>query len=235
MTTARPERSRIRRLASHPLTHLVAAFVVLAMVQTFVIRLYQVPSASMEPTFEVGDRILTSRVAYVGTSPATGDIVVFHKPDTWDTPPERGTLRSIVGWAGDLIGIGPSNHEALTKRVVASGGQTVSCCDDAGRVIVDGSALDEPYVIDDFPFVPAEIDCSSEPASLRCFPAVTLRDDELFVLGDNRSNSSDSATACRTNGVAEACARLVPSSAVVGKVVAIAWPVSRWGTLPGAS
>jgi signal peptidase I len=110
--------------------------------RAFVAQAYYIPSESMQPTLEVGDRIFVNRLVYRFWNPARGEVIVF------DHPREHGT--------------------SLIKRVVAVAGDRVEGRD--GRVWVNGVAGGE----------------SSE------FPAVQVPQDNLFVMGDNRGNSSDS-------------------------------------------
>lgn len=229
-TDARPARppakARWRRIARSPWSHLVAAIIVLALVQSFVVKLYQVPSESMEPTLTAGDRILINRLAYLGSSPGIGDVIVFNRPDSWGENEPRDALRTVVGWVGDLVGFGPSNHEALVKRVIGVPGSHVECCDDQGRVTVDDAPLDEPYVHSDLAFEAGALDCDTVPASPRCFGPVVVPDDSYLVLGDNRARSSDSVAQCRGSDEDD-CARYVPASQVVGKVLTVLFPFDR--------
>lgn len=87
--------------------------------------------------------------------------------------------------AGDVVVVNDYNAEepmndTLVKRIVAVGGQTVDVDFYSGTVYVDGEALDEPYIKE--PTFTAE---GTE------FP-LTLAEDEVFVMGDNRNHSSDS-------------------------------------------
>lgn len=213
------------------LINVIVAFVTLALIQTFVVRLYYVPSGSMEPTLEIGDRILVSKVAYVGVDPAPGDIVVFRPSSAWET--QRGTesnalVRTLKRLSG-LVGIGPTDDRTLVKRVIAGPGQTVECCGQNGELIVDGTAIDELYVARDFPFISGELDCESTPRSKRCVEPFRVPEEEYVVLGDNRKASSDSLTACRGAPELEACVRLVRRSDIVGKVWIIVHPMNRIG------
>ncbi|WP_282856059.1 signal peptidase I [Pseudoclavibacter helvolus] len=230
----RAPRSRLRRVTSHPLFHLVAAFAVLALVQAFFVKVYAIPSASMDDTLAVGDRILVNRLAYLGDSePATGDLVVFAASDTWDEAPPQppsAPLRFAARVVGEVFGIGQGFSHILVKRVIATGGQSMAVDPATGGIVVDGVALDESAYVDlDFEFVPGTLDCSTSPASLRCFDEFTVPEGQIVVLGDNRTNSSDSLAACRGGGVDASCLRTVRDDDVVGEVFSIVWPLPRFG------
>lgn len=206
---------------------------VIALVQGLFVKVYQVPSASMEQTLQVGDRLLVNRLAYTDHGPAVGDVVVFERPEGWsEAAPERSPLRTMVGWFGDIFGFGPSNSDALVKRVVGGGGQTISCCDAEGHLLRDGQPVDEPFLGSDLPFVPGATDCTTTPRSPRCFPAIAVPQGYYLMLGDNRANSSDGISHCRgaDPDVAPGCARLVPRDHIVGEVFYVILPFSRWGT-----
>ncbi|MFF8187444.1 signal peptidase I [Microbacterium sp. NPDC016588] len=226
-STPSPSHSRLRRIRRSPLTHLALAFVVLALVQLFLVKPFQVPSESMSPTLETGDRVVASRVDYALSAPGEGDVAVFSRPDTWEAKNNPSPLRVAVGWVGDLVGFGPSNLDALVKRIIGEPGTTVQCCTAEGTVTVNGFPLDEGYIVDDLPFSAGELDCSTVPASTRCFGPIVVPDGQYLVLGDNRANSADSVIACRGAPAATSCARFVPRDRIVGKVFAIVWPLDR--------
>ena len=217
--------------------NMLMALVAISLVQGFLVKAYRIPSGSMEPTLQGsadgGDRILVNRLAYTGSGPRTGDIVVFTRPESWQAEsavPRSGGIAGLARSFGDVTGIGPSNEQFLVKRVVASGGQTISCCGDDGKLRIDGQPLDEPYIFEDLPFEAGSLDCQTSPRSLRCIPSFTVPEGELVVLGDHRSNSVDSAIACRTPAdVAGDCVRTIPASAVVGQVAGRFWPLTRVG------
>lgn len=221
------------------LLNMLMALVAIALVQGFLVKAYRIPSGSMEPTLQGsatgGDRILVNRLAYAGSGPRSGDIVVFTRPDSWtgeNPQPGGGGIAGLARSFGDVTGIGPSNERFLVKRVIATGGQTISCCGDDGKVRVDGQPLDEPYIFEDLPFEAGSLDCISDPKSLRCIPSFTVPDGELVVLGDHRSNSVDSVIACRSStGTADDCVRTIRASAVVGQVAARFWPLDRAGAV----
>lgn len=224
------------------LVNMLAALIAVSLAQAFLVKVYRVPSASMEQTLQAtdggGDRMLVNRTAYLGSGPSRGDVVVFSRPDAWasETPTgSSGGLRATVRAFGDITGIGASNEQYLVKRVVAIEGDVVSCCSTEGKLLVNGEPVDEPYIFEDLPYMPGQLDCDSEPRSLRCFPEYTVPTGQLLVLGDHRSQSSDSVFLCRTPGavapIAEDCVRSVPSSRVVGNVFLRVWPLNRIGTL----
>ncbi len=220
------------------MSHLFAAVLLVALVQGFLVKLYMVPSGSMEHTLEVGDRILVNRLA---ASPEPDDIVVFTADDElWpsDAMPAAGPVaaaKQAVKWVfGDLLGFGPTTGHTLVKRVIAVGGQTVSCCDAVGRLVVDGEPLDEPYIFEDPRFEAGSLDCETTPRSLRCFGEVTVPEGMLLVLGDHRGASSDGILQCRgAEGSPgdDSCVRWARESDVIGEAFAIVWPLSRFGEI----
>lgn len=202
----------------------VAALVFTFLVQTFAARVYVIPSGSMELTLNgnngSGDRILVDKVVYDFHAPRPGDVVVFKGPPGWDQTEffPATTSNPVVGWLRSLassIGITKPNEYDLVKRVIAVGGQTVSCCDKQHRTMVDGKPLDEPYVY----WQPGR----PGPAGQLSFPPVTVPKGDLWVEGDNRSNSNDSRyqDGGGIHGV-------VPVANVIGKARTIIWPPSRW-------
>jgi signal peptidase I len=171
---------------------LVIALVLTILIQTFLAKVFMIPSGSMEATLHgcpgcTGDRILVDRVTYDFTDPSPGDVVVFKGPPAWvnnEIPPQESSniiVRGLRG-LGSLVGFAPPDERDFVKRVIAVGGQTVQCCDPQGRVVVDGKALDEPYVHWEDPSDQKE----------RTFDPVKVPAGTVWVMGDNRNNSDDS-------------------------------------------
>lgn len=231
---------------------IVVAFLLTFLIQTFVARVYYVPSGSMEPTLHGtehgGDRILAYKLGYDFGSPAQGDVVVFKGPPTW---PEAGTagpstwLGKIGAALGSVVGIAPPGEKDFVKRVIAVGGQTISCCDVRGRVQVDGVSLNEPYIMMDadrpqWNWVVGQDSCAIDPSnpkqyeSYRCFGPYTVPKGTVWVMGDHRSDSADSTYGCRqivpTPGepITAHCQGPIPVTDVIGRAVAIVMPPSRW-------
>ncbi|WP_369253830.1 signal peptidase I [Geodermatophilus amargosae] len=202
---------------------LLVAFVLALLVKTFLAQAFFIPSGSMEQTLHgctgcTGDRVLVNKIPYWFGDPEPGDIVVFQGPDTW-TPevevsePSNWFTGGLL-WLGRAVGVAPPSEDDYVKRVIATGGQTVECCDAEGRVTVDGQPLDEPYVFED------------TPLENRAFAPVTVPEGRLWVMGDHRSASADSRS-----HVGDRYSGTIAVDDVIGKAALIVWPVSRFGTL----
>jgi signal peptidase I len=224
--------SRWRKIRGSFWFNLVAAVAFVTVIQTFVVSVGYVSSGSMESTLGVGDRVLVNHTAYLGSDPHDGDVIVFEASDAWkdDRAVPGNPVVYAIRWLGGFFGVGPNLEHVLIKRVVAGPGHTVSCCDVEGRVMVDGVAIDEPYIFEDFPFEPGSLDCETSPASARCFAEVTIPKGGYFVLGDHRSKSDDSIQECRIDP-GSSCLRTVRSEDIVGRAFVLVWPLDRWRTL----
>lgn len=156
-------------------------------IHAFVAEPFVVPTGSMLNTIQLDDRVLGEKVSYRFRDPKPGEIVMFDNPD--------------------------GSNTILVKRVIATAGQTVDLSD--GKVLVDGVALDEPYVEgqESYP-----IDHSLKEGDPLSYPFV-VPEGCIWVMGDNRSVSLDS----RYFGA-------VPRSSVVARAVCTFWPLSdlRW-------
>jgi len=163
---------------------IVGALVVALLIKTFLLQAFYIPSESMEPTLEVGDRVLVNKLSYDFHEVNRGDLVVFERPEA------------------DI-----ANDEAikdLIKRVIGLPGETVESID--GQVYIDGQPLDEPYL--------------PEGVTTTSFGPVTVPDGHVFVMGDNRANSSDS----RVFGP-------IPADLIIGRAFLRVWPLSQIGFL----
>lgn len=209
---------------------IVIAFAILAVVTHTLARPFVIPSGSMEPTILTGDRVVAQVVGVDGHDLARGDVIAFAHGRTWadERLDEPSVLKDAVRTVGDVLGLGPSHHAHTVKRVIGLPGETVSCCDEQGRLLIDGGPLDEPYVERGIPFVPGEQDCTGGgTVSARCLPEITVPEGSYLVMGDNRANSSDSVSACRGRTSEQDCAaRFVRGDQVVGTL----W--TRWWPLP---
>ncbi|MEU4762774.1 signal peptidase I [Actinosynnema sp. NPDC023794] len=200
------------------------ALVLTILIQTFLARVYVIPSQSMEETLHGcpgcnNDRVLVDKLVYDFTEIEPGEVVVFRGPATWgnndfnsgrsDNPIVAG-IQSVAS----LVGLAPPDERDFVKRVIAVGGQTVECCDEQHRVKVDGKPLDEPYIY----WQPGTSPENHDP-----FEPVKVPEGHLWVMGDNRTNSTDS----RKQG-GGGVAGTVPEDNVIGKARVIVLPPSRW-------
>ncbi|MBB3038620.1 signal peptidase I [Hoyosella altamirensis] len=214
---------------------ILVALVLSFVIQTFIARVYLIPSESMQPTLHgcpgcTGDRILVEKVSYRFSDPRPGDVLVFRGTGPWaedyvSTRSENVVVRGLQE-IGSAVGIVPPDENDLVKRVIAVGGQTVECCDDDGSVLVDGRPVDEPYVVSDFPYTPGQIDCDTDVRSGRCFGPVRIPEDHIWMMGDNRNQSKDSRWY-----VGDESDGAVPVENVVGKARWIILPPARWGSI----
>lgn len=201
---------------------IVVALVLTILIQQFLAKVYMIPSGSMETTLHgcsgcTGDRILVDRITYDFTDPGPGDVVVFKGPPAWageiETPESSNVFVTGFRALGSLIGFAPPDERDFVKRIIAVGGQTVQCCDQ-NRVVVDGKALDEPYI---------HWEEGMEPTQ-KSFEPVKVPAGYVWVMGDNRNNSSDSRFQ-GGGGVNGA----VPVDNIIGKARVIVLPPGRWG------
>ena len=152
--------------------------------RTYVFQAYEIPSGSMEDTIMTGDRLFYEKITYYFEEPQRGDIIAFADPEI----PSR----------------------ILTKRVIATGGETVDLID--GQVYVNNVPLNEPYA-DGEPSEPLTPAYGTEIT----YP-YTVPEGELWVMGDNRTNSQDS----RYFGA-------IDVSSVTGKALLTYWPLDHFG------
>jgi signal peptidase I len=217
--TARRAKRRRRLSAAKEIPILIGTAVVIALVlKTFLVQAFVIPSGSMEETIRIGDRVLVDKLTpWFGAEPQRGDVVVFHDPGGWlegEQLPQSSAGAKQVKKALSFIGLLPSADEQdLIKRVVAVGGDTVACCDKKGRVTVNGTPLDEPYLH------PGNV-----PSTIRF--KVTVPVGRIFVMGDHRGNSADSRY--HMDGPHHGT---ISTDQVVGRAVVIAWPVGHWRRL----
>jgi len=198
----RVERFRAWRFA--PLVEVIAtvalALVLAESVQAAVVKPFVIPSASMEPTLAIGQRVLVNRLAYDFSSPQRGDIVVFHPPNSLtcavNVPDTEPCPRSNS----------QKSSQYFVKRVIGLPGDRVSISD--GHPVINGRILsNEPYITS----------CDNAP-DCDMSRTITIPKGEYFMLGDNRGDSDDS----RFWGP-------IPGSWIIGEVFATYWPPDRIG------
>jgi signal peptidase I len=170
---------------------LALTLIIFFVIQTFVAQPYRVEQQSMERTLEPDQYVLVDKLTPRFDVYKRGDIVVFTPPDDW----------------------AQANGTPFIKRVIGVAGDEVEVRED-GRVYVNGTALEEPYVF--------QVDGEPQPTTASTDdPSWQVPDGELFVMGDHRSSSSDS----RTFGPIEV-------DHVIGRAWLRYWPFDTFGVLP---
>jgi signal peptidase I len=202
---------------------LVVAFCLAVLIRTFLVQAFYIPSGSMEKTLLVKDRVLVNKVVYDMRDPLRGEIVVFRGTDNWApevTEPVSNTFGAKLGRTiGDLVGVSRPGERDFIKRVIGLPGDKVACCDDRGRITVNGVGMEEPYISEGY-----NSDLNQPPNPNQCtsrrFTEVTIPTDEMFVMGDHRGVSQDAR-----------CQGPVPIKNVIGRAFVIVWPSSRFASL----
>jgi signal peptidase I len=143
----------------------------------------------MVPTLKTHDRVIVNKLSYHLHGVHRGDVVVFKTPKGPNGAPIDPTIKDLV------------------KRVIGLPGETVSARD--GHILINGNALDEPYL-------PAGVMSNCASFQPNCFPAGPLPKDRYFVMGDNRAFSRDS----RYFGA-------ISKDEIVGRVFVRVWPPNR--------
>ncbi len=207
----RPARAFLRELT----LVVVGALVVSSLLRAFVGQMFVIPSASMENTLLIRDRVVVQKI----TDFHRGDVVVFEDPANWlpDEPDHVGPVGRVL----EFVGVPTAGTGHLIKRVIGMPGDTVVCCDDSGRLTVNGTALDEqPYLYT------SSSGTQVAPSDIE-FTVVVPRD-RIFVMGDHRDLSADSRchlSDTSTQGRGQTA--FVPVSDVVGPAFAIVSPFDR--------
>ena len=185
----------------------VAAFALALLIKTFVLQAFYIPSGSMLPTLEVGERILVEKVSYRFGGPDRGNVVVFERsldPAAPSPHEDDSVAEDVVNAFKSLFGWPTGGEQDYVKRVMAIGGDTIEGRE--GVVYVNDEPVDEPYLPDG--------------VVTNDFPPQQIPMGQIFVMGDNRGSSDDS----RNFGP-------VPDGEVIGRAFLSIWPADDFGTL----
>ena len=184
---------------------IVISVIVCVLVFVLVARVIQVQGRSMLPNLVQGDRLIITRLA---GDYEQGDIVVL-KAEKF-------------------------KNEPLVKRVIGTGGQTITLDFATGDITVDGVTLDEPYIfertIDSYnitdPMYYEVYGIDPEKDVTESSVTITVPEGHLFCMGDNRNNSSDSRVATIA---------YIDTRDVMGKAVFRIYPFDKIGPIKGVN
>lgn len=224
--SARPTRRRRGFLVflRDVLIIVVIAALVSFVIKTFVVRSFYIPSASMERTLLIDDRILVDELTPRWTGYERGDIVVFKDPGGWLDPmpqtPAQPPLVQAVDGVLTFVGLSAADsQDHLVKRVIGVEGDHVVCCNALGQITINGAPIDELSYLN---LPEGDTAASNEPFD------VVVPEDSVWLLGDNRDRSRDArAHQDLPSG------GFVPMSNIVGKAFLTTWPLDRFGTIDG--
>jgi signal peptidase I len=205
--SAAPEsRGRARRFVGSTPFLILVALVIAIVVKSFLVQAFYIPSASMEPTLDIGDRVFVNKLAYDLGDVGRGDVIVFENPNPGAVP-DRGVVDGFLHWLGEGIGVAQPEDEDFIKRVIGLPGETLEIRDNV--VYIDGQAIEEPYLTREARRFNGDFGPTSIPAG------------SFFVMGDNRGNSADSRYGLG----------FVPEDRIIGRAFVVIWPPSHMGGL----
>lgn len=199
---------------------IVIALVLAFVIRTWLVQAFYIPSTSMENTLLVGDRVLVNKVVYQIRDIERGEVVVFNGDGSWDDPntvsvPEpTNPVSGAFTWLQQQMGAAPTGKEYI-KRVIGLPGDTVECCDEQNRVMVNGIPLEEDAYL-----YPGSVASHTE------FGPIEVPEGHLWLMGDHRAISSDSRLNQNNPG-----GGAVPIDHVVGRAFVIIWPFGQVGLL----
>jgi signal peptidase I len=174
-------------------------------IQAFLVKPYRIPSESMVPTLQIGQRVLVNRIGHSFSKPSVGDVVVFHPPQGADGNPRCGVQHEPTQVCPRPVE--RRDDVNFIKRVVAGPGDRLKL--EEGHVVLNGERQKEPYAracgVGEGCDYPEEI---------------TVPAGHYFMMGDNRGSSDDS----RFWGP-------VPDDWIIGGAFATYWPPKRIGLL----
>ena len=196
----------------------VVALVVSLFIKTFIVQFFYIPSGSMENTLQIDDRVAVNRIPFIANDIKRGDVVVFRDPDNWlpaaylgDSPFVIAKLKSALV----AVGVLPNPaKQYLVKRVVGVGGDRVICCNNTGKLTVNGKEMNEPYIF-----------AGNVPSDMNF--DVTVPKGKLWVMGDHRGASADSRF--HQDDINKG---FVPVNRVTGRVLAVIWPFKNLSLVP---
>jgi len=209
--TETPEEAPKHRSFLRELPVLVVVALVLAvLLKTFLLQAFYIPSGSMLPTLEVGDRVLVNKIVYDLRDPRRGEVVVFRQDPELAAPDSRSFARKALEFLSSGLGATPSERDYI-KRIIGLPGDQLEMRD--GVVMINGEPLPEELATDGGYL---------SSRDLNDFGPVTVPEGFYFMMGDNRPQSSDSRFSLGP----------IDSDDLLGRAFVVIWPLGRVDTLP---
>lgn len=193
-----------------------AALILSLLIKSFLLRSFFIPTGSMLETLQIKDRIFVNELVPTLIAPERGDILVFKDPGGWLTSGQEPTVDKPVLEQGvdfflSAFGlIAPDSSQHLVKRVIGKPGDHVVCCSAAGKLMINGTEITEPYI------------APGATPSDKTFD-VTVPPDSYWMMGDNRDNSEDSRFHLDLPSKG-----FVNKKYIVGRAFVVSWPQKHW-------
>ncbi len=183
---------------------ILIAFGLALLIKTFLLQAFYIPSESMVPTLQIGDRVLVNKLVYRIHPPRRGDIIVFIE----HPGPKRSFWGRVRSFLTEGLGVTKPASKDFIKRVIGLPGDRLQITNGVVTITTsDGKTLtlDEPYL--------------NTPRDTGSFGPTTVPASSYFVMGDNRGNSADSRTELGP----------ISKSRIIGRAFIRIWPIGRFG------
>jgi len=203
------------------LSIVATALVLSLLIKSFLLRSFFIPSGSMLSTLQINDRIVVNELVPNVVPIERGDVVVFKDPGGWlgaTSGKELPWTTQVSDWFLSSFGVtAPDSDVHLVKRVIGIPGDHVVCCTASGKLTINGKEITEPYIM-----------TGGQPSATKF--DVTVPQNSVWVMGDNRDNSEDSRyhQDLPSKG-------FVNFKFLVGRAFMITWPFSHFTWLDNYS
>jgi signal peptidase I len=185
---------------------ILIAFGLALIIKTFLVQAFFIPSESMVPTLEIGDRVMVNKLVYRVREPRRGEIMVFIAEKDQR---QRSALQKVRSFLFEGLGVTTPKERDFIKRVIALPGETIRV--KGAKVTI--TTKDKKKIVLTEPYLNGAEDDDST------FGPFTVPAKSFFVMGDNRANSADSRTKLGP----------IARSDIVGKAFIRIWPAKRFG------
>ena len=183
---------------------IIIAFGLALLIKTFLLQAFYIPSESMVPTLQIGDRVLVNKLVYRIHPPRRGDIIVFIE----HAGPHKSFWGRVRSFLTEGLGVTKPASKDFIKRVIGLPGEQLQIRNGVVTITEPGGksfTLTERYL--------------NAPPDTSSFGPTTVPAGQYFVMGDNRGNSADSRTALGP----------IQKKSIIGRAFIRIWPVGRFG------